>query len=205
VRSSAARVRAAARAARSGGMAASGAPPKLGVTDPISVAPPSALDIALSEELERELRAAGLYESTEEAVLREEARVCACVRGRAAPARLCREQGAWRVRLCARAAPRWSVRQRRPRTHVNARASACSHNQPCCLSLSRQVLGKLDALVKDWVRRVSASKGFTEPLLSEVRCGGAAAQPVCAARVGPVNPKHLGVCFAPVSRRAARR
>jgi hypothetical protein len=32
-----------------------------------------------------------------------------------------------------------------------------------------QVLGKLDALVKDWCRRVSATKGFTEPLLSEAR------------------------------------
>jgi poly(A) polymerase Pap1 len=56
-------------------MASASAVPKLGVTDPISVAPPSALDLALSEELERELRAAGLYEANEEAVAREEVRV----------------------------------------------------------------------------------------------------------------------------------
>ena len=31
-----------------------------------------------------------------------------------------------------------------------------------------QVLGALDALVKDWVRRVSAAKGMVEPVLSEV-------------------------------------
>ena len=37
------------------------------------------------------------------------------------------------------------------------------------LSRAPQVLGKLDTLVKAWVRSVSASKGFTEPLLSEVR------------------------------------
>ena len=50
------------------------AAPRLGVTDPISTAAPSALDIALSAELERELRAAGLFESNDEAVQREEAR-----------------------------------------------------------------------------------------------------------------------------------
>lgn len=31
----------------------------------------------------------------------------------------------------------------------------------------KQVLGKLDTLVKDWVKRVSAAKGFTEQALSE--------------------------------------
>ncbi len=47
----------------------------------------------------------------------------------------------------------------------SARRRSCS---PLRLP-GRQVLGKLDTLVKDWVRRVSAAKGFTEPLLSEVR------------------------------------
>ncbi len=97
--------------------------PRLGVTEPISTAAPTALDLALSEELERELRAAGLFESNEEAVQREEARGCAVLRV----------------------------------AHADA------------LALCSQVLGKLDTLVKDWVRRVSAAKGFTEPLLSEVR------------------------------------
>ena len=50
------------------------APPRLGVTEPISTAAPSALDRALSEALESDLHSRGLYESTEEAVLREEAR-----------------------------------------------------------------------------------------------------------------------------------
>ena len=32
------------------------------------------------------------------------------------------------------------------------------------------MLGQLDALVKDWVRRVSAAKGMTDPeVLAEVR------------------------------------
>lgn len=44
----------------------------LGVTEPISTAAPTPLDLALSEELERELREAGLYEEQEEAVNREE-------------------------------------------------------------------------------------------------------------------------------------
>jgi poly(A) polymerase Pap1 len=47
---------------------------RLGVTEPLSTAPPSALDCALSEVLEADLRSRGLYESSEEAVLREEAR-----------------------------------------------------------------------------------------------------------------------------------
>ena len=71
-------------------MAAAQPPPRLGVTEPISVAPPTALDIALSEELERELRAAGLYESTEEAVAREEARAVDAGSSRCAAAALWR-------------------------------------------------------------------------------------------------------------------
>jgi len=49
---------------------------RLGVTEPISTAAPTPLDLALSAELERELRDAGLFESNEEAVQREEARPC---------------------------------------------------------------------------------------------------------------------------------
>ena len=48
---------------------------RLGVTEPLSTAPPSALDLALSEALEKDLRARNLYESSEEAIRREEARV----------------------------------------------------------------------------------------------------------------------------------
>ena len=36
-------------------------------------------------------------------------------------------------------------------------------------SLPHQILGQLDGLVKDWVRKASAAKGFVEPVLSEVR------------------------------------
>ena len=48
---------------------------RLGVTDPLSTAPPTVLDLALSEALEKDLRARNLYESKEEAILREEARL----------------------------------------------------------------------------------------------------------------------------------
>jgi len=54
---------------------------RLGVTDPISLAPPTALDRTLSDALEADLRQRGLYESNEEALHREEARAHA---GRAA-------------------------------------------------------------------------------------------------------------------------
>jgi len=54
-------------------------------------------------------------------------------------------------------------------------------------SLRAQVLGKLDTLVKDWVRRVSAAKGFTEPLLSEVRPALAPRRPLPC-----VNPNAAG-------------
>ena len=111
------------------------AAPRLGVTDPISTAAPTALDLALSAELERELRAAGLFESNDEAVQREEAR----------------RAGAWQRSAARRAA---------------ADRGAL-----------RQVLGKLDTLVKAWVRSVSAAKGFTEPLLSEVRAAGRVLRP----------------------------
>jgi hypothetical protein len=47
---------------------------RLGVTDPISLAPPTALDRTLSDALEADLRQRGLYESNEEALHREEAR-----------------------------------------------------------------------------------------------------------------------------------
>jgi hypothetical protein len=41
------------------------------------------------------------------------------------------------------------------------RSLSCAHPQ---------VLGQLDTLVKDWVRRVSAAKGMTDPdVLAEVR------------------------------------
>ena len=56
-------------------MAAASNGPRLGVTDPILVAPPSALDTTLSNALESDLRQRGLYESNEEAVHREEARL----------------------------------------------------------------------------------------------------------------------------------
>ena len=60
------------------------AAPRLGVTEPISTAAPTPLDLALSAELERELRAAGLVESNEEAVHREEARVLVLASSRGA-------------------------------------------------------------------------------------------------------------------------
>jgi hypothetical protein len=43
------------------------------------------------------------------------------------------------------------------------------------------VLGRLELLVKEWVRRVSAAKGFTEPMLSEARAAPAARSGVCRA------------------------
>jgi len=62
-----------------------------GLTEPLSLAPPTALDLALSEALERDLRERGLYESSEESIQREEAR--------ARPPPPPRQPGA-RLRLC---------------------------------------------------------------------------------------------------------
>ena len=94
--------------------------PRLGVTDPISTAAPTALDISLSEELERELRAAGLFESNDEAVLREEAR--AGVR-RAAQRALTPLRGGDR---CLASSTRWS------RTGCAASALPRASPSRCC-------------------------------------------------------------------------
>eukprot|EP01114_Cavostelium_apophysatum_P005495 TRINITY_DN1654_c0_g1_i1.p1 TRINITY_DN1654_c0_g1~~TRINITY_DN1654_c0_g1_i1.p1 ORF type:complete len:636 (-),score=113.17 TRINITY_DN1654_c0_g1_i1:158-2065(-) len=72
-----------------------------GVTEPISKAYPTALDLKNTEELEKVLRGFGLFESNEESQKREE------------------------------------------------------------------VLGKLNVIVKEWVRQISISKGFTEQIASE--------------------------------------
>ncbi|KAG9455959.1 hypothetical protein H6P81_000467 [Aristolochia fimbriata] len=73
----------------------------LGVTEPISLAGPTEFDVIKTRELEKFLADAGLYESQEEAVSREE------------------------------------------------------------------VLGRLDQIVKTWVRKVSRAKGFNEQLVQE--------------------------------------
>lgn len=111
-------------------MAAASNGPRLGVTDPILVAPPSALDTTLSNALESDLRQRGLYESNEEAVHREEARLA---------------------------------------SRLAVGCFGCRGEEQLTL-LCPQVLGQLDTLVKDWVRRVSAAKGMTDPdVLAEVR------------------------------------
>eukprot|EP01018_Ginkgo_biloba_P010931 Gb_12958 [translate_table: standard] len=73
----------------------------LGVTEPISLGGPSEFDLIKTRELEKFLVSAGLYESQEEAVSREE------------------------------------------------------------------VLGRLDQIVKTWVKRISRNKGFSEQLVQE--------------------------------------
>eukprot|EP00850_Spirogloea_muscicola_P001844 SM000007S20804 [mRNA] locus=s7:337211:341468:+ [translate_table: standard] len=78
-----------------------GAAPSLGISEPISLAGPLDLDLARSAALEKFLKAAGLYESEEEAVRREE------------------------------------------------------------------VLGRLDQIVKVWVKQISEGKGFNEQLVAE--------------------------------------
>ncbi|KAG0502552.1 hypothetical protein HPP92_002624 [Vanilla planifolia] len=73
----------------------------LGVTEPISLSGPSELDVVKSQELDKFLEDAGLYESQEEAVSREE------------------------------------------------------------------VLGRLDQIVKIWVKKISRIKGFNEQFVQE--------------------------------------
>jgi poly(A) polymerase len=73
----------------------------LGVTEPISIAGPTEMDCIKTRELEKFLVSAGLYESQEEAVRREE------------------------------------------------------------------VLGRLDQIVKSWVKQISRNKGFNEQLVQE--------------------------------------
>ncbi|CAK9232352.1 unnamed protein product [Sphagnum jensenii] len=86
-------------AAGRAGMAANGQ--HLGVTEPISIAGPTEMDCIKTRELEKFLVSAGLYESQEEAVRREE------------------------------------------------------------------VLGRLDQIVKSWVKQISRNKGFNEQLVQE--------------------------------------
>lgn len=90
--------------AGTGSTAANGTNPPtkpFGVTEPISLAGPTALDLKLTEELDKLLRSFGLYESTEESQKREE------------------------------------------------------------------VLGKLNVIVKEWVRKLSVKKGFTDQMAAE--------------------------------------
>ncbi|KAJ1392043.1 polymerase, nucleotidyl transferase domain, partial [Sesbania bispinosa] len=74
---------------------------RLGITEPISLAGPTEYDVIKTRELEKYLQAAGLYESQQEAVCREE------------------------------------------------------------------VLGRLDQMVKIWIKNISRAKGFNEQLVQE--------------------------------------
>ncbi|EPS66121.1 hypothetical protein M569_08656 [Genlisea aurea] len=76
-------------------------PARIGITEPISTGGPTESDIVKNQELEKFLVDAGLYESREEAVKREE------------------------------------------------------------------VLGRLDQIVKIWVKNISRSKGYNEPMVQE--------------------------------------
>ena len=55
-------------------------------------------------------------------------------------------------------------------TELESKLQRAGMYEPQEEALQREeVLGRLDSLVKKWVRGVSAAKGFTEPTLSEVR------------------------------------
>jgi len=72
-------------------------------------------------------------------------------------------------------------------------------------SRREEVLGKLDRLVKQWVRDASAAKGFAEPFLSEVSAHSFPradfvhfpAPNLCAALQHAVRPSHTAALPVP--------